>query len=115
MLDAKQFADDLSSMIEDIPGTLSVAGGHPFPCGFSAPTRSEDLTINGDIPQLEMRAIFPLSALGSSPFPKDGDSVLAKPPGKPEVKCRVGDAIHPEDGTTLVLVLQLDRRKGVPR
>lgn len=115
MLDAQQFADDLSGMINDLPGFLTVKDAQPFQCGFSAPTRTEDLTINGDIPQLEMRAIFPIASLGSNPIPKDGDSVVAHPPGKPPVKCRVGDVIHPEDGTTLVLVLQLDRRKGVPR
>ena len=115
MLDTEQFAADLGAMIDDVPGTLTIPGVEPFPCGFSAPTRTEDLTLNGDIPRLEMRAIFPLSRLNGAPVPKDGDSVTAQPPGKPATKCRVGDVIYPEEGQSLILVLQLDRRTSVPR
>lgn len=114
MIDTAQLSADLGHMIADLPGTLHI-GETALSAGFSSLAQGQRLTMTGDIQSLDFRCVFPVSALGATPIPDEGDAIVATPPGRAATNCRVQGKVFPQGGVSVILELAIDRRNPFPQ
>ena len=105
----------MKAVIADLPGLVSV-GATVISAGFNSITRAERMTMTGDVQELDFRVVLAIADLDGAPVPKEGDRVVAQPPGKAAVNCRVGQRTFPQDGgKSVILELAIDRRNPFPQ
>jgi hypothetical protein len=113
MIDTAQFARDLEGIIADLPGALTV-GAITLSASFSSVSKSQRLTMTGDVQEMDFRVVFPIGSLNGNDVPEEGDRVIAAPPGQVARNYKVVGRVYPQGGVSVILELALDRRNPFP-
>lgn len=109
-IDTSQFATDLAGMISDLPAVAKWAG-RTFDCSITELTRDETILLVGNVSNLGMACIFPVSAISGLPEPSAQDRIEIKRPGEADfARYEIVEANKPADAIAWNLTLKDDQR-----
>lgn len=109
-IDTAQWATDLSGMIADLPATAKW-GGRAFSCSITELTREETLVLVGNITNIGLTCIFPVSAISGLQDPTPQDRIEIKRPGESSFsRYEIIEALKPADAVAWNLTLKDDHR-----
>ena len=109
-IDLTQWATDLAGMISDLPASAKW-GGRVFDCSISELTGEETLILAGNLNNLALSCIFPVSSIAGLPSPTPQDRIEIKRPGESSFsRYEVVQALKPADAVAWNLTLKEDNR-----
>lgn len=109
-IDTSVWATDLAGMIDDLPATAKW-NGLTFDCSISELTREETLVLIGNLTNIGLSCIFPVSAIAGLPDPKPQKRIEIKRPGESSFsRYEIVEATKPADAVAWNLTLKDDHR-----
>jgi hypothetical protein len=110
VIDTAQFATDLAGMIADLPAAAKWSG-RTFNCSISELTREETLILIGNITNIGLSCIFPVSAISGLPDPKPQARIEIQRIGEATFsRYEIVEATKPADSVAWNLTLKDDKR-----